>query len=75
MNGFPAVNEHSTSLFRKLIGVETVPGEIADVNLCGGMDFAKNSVLGKSPNFVGLGLSPANTADKLKSVFAPATRV
>ena len=34
-----------------------------------------NSILGESPNFLDLGLSPANTADKIKSIFAPATRV
>ena len=38
------------------------------------MDLASNYVLGKSPNFMDLGLSPANTADKLKSVFALANR-
>ena len=32
-------------------------------------------VLGKIPNFVGLGLSPAHTTDKLKSVIVPITRV
>ena len=39
------------------------------------MDFASNSVIVKTPNFMDLGLSPANTTDKLKSVFVPATRV
>ena len=75
INGFSAVNGHSTYLFSKLIGVETVPGESANVNLRGGMDFASNSVLGEIPNLVDLGLSPANAADKIKSVFVPATRV
>ena len=57
---FLPVKGHSTSLFRKIIGVETVHGEIADVNSHGGMDFASNFVLGESPIFMGLGLSPAN---------------
>ena len=39
------------------------------------MDFSSNSVVAKSPNFLDLGLSPANTTDKLKSVIGPATRV
>ena len=51
----------------------TVPVKSADVNLRGGMVFTSNSVLGKSPNFLDLGLPLANTADKLKSVFAPTT--
>ena len=55
--------------------METVPVESADANSRGGMEFASNCVLGKSPNFVDLGLLPANAADKLNSVFAPATRV
>ena len=32
-----------------------------------------NSVLGESPNIVYLEMSPANTGDKLKYVFAPDT--
>ena len=63
------------SLFGKVFGVETFPGESANVNLCSGMDFTSNSVLGESPNFMDLRLLPANAADKLKSFFAPATRV
>ena len=75
IHGFLDVNGNSTSIFSKVIGVETVPGESDDINLRGGMNFAINSVLSESPNFVDLGLSPANAADKLKSVFAPSTRV
>ena len=33
-----------------------------------------NSVFGETPKFVDLGLSPAHTTDKLKSVIFPATR-
>ena len=47
INGFSAVNGHPMSLFRKVIGVETVPRESADTNLRSGMDFASNSVLRK----------------------------
>ena len=39
------------------------------------MDFASNSVIGKIPNFMDLGLSPAHTTDKLNSVIGPTTRV
>ena len=39
------------------------------------MNFASNAVFGKNPKFVDLGLSIAHTADKLKSVIGPATRV
>ena len=38
------------------------------------MNFASNSVFGKTPKFVYLGLLRAHTADKMKSIFAPATR-
>ena len=55
--------------------METVSGESADVNSRDGMEFVSKSVLGESPNFVDLRLSPANAADKLKFVFALATRV
>ena len=69
-----SINGYSMSFFSKVIGLETVPGEVADVNLRERMKFASNSVLGETPKFVGLGLLPANTADKLNSVLAPATR-
>ena len=62
------------SFFSKLIGLETVPGEVADVNPRERMKFASNSVLRKILKFVSLGLSPANTANKLNSVFASTTR-
>ena len=38
------------------------------------MNFANNSVLGKTPKFVDLGLSPTHTVDKLNFSSAPATR-
>ena len=72
--GFLAVNEHSTSYFSGVSGVETVSADVTDVNLCKRINFASNSVFGKTQKFVDLGLSPAHTADKLKSVFAPAIR-
>ena len=39
------------------------------------MDFGSNSVIAKNPNFMYLGLLPANTTDKIKSVIGPTTRV
>ena len=39
------------------------------------MDFASNSVVAESPNFLDLGLLPDNTADELKSVIGPTTSV
>ena len=74
INGFLAVNEHSTFYFSGVSGVETVSAEVADVNPRERMNFASNSVFGETAKFVDLGLSPAHTADKLKSIFAPATR-
>ena len=53
--------------------MEAVPGEVADVNARKRMNFASNYVLGETPKFVGLGILPANIADKLNSVFAPVT--
>ena len=38
------------------------------------MNFASNSVLGETPKFVDLGLLPAHTTDKLKSVIGPTNR-
>ena len=55
--------------------METVSAEVADVNTCERVNFASNSVFGKNPKFVDLGLSAAHTADKLNSTFVPATRV
>ena len=40
---------------------------------CARMNFASSSVLGKIPMFVDLGLPPAHTTDKFKSVICPAT--
>ena len=39
------------------------------------MNFASNAVFSENPKFVGLGLWPAHTADKLKSIIGHATRV
>ena len=61
------------SYFSWVSGVETVSAEAADVNPCGRMNFASNPVFGKTPKFVDLGFSPAHIADKLKSIFFPAT--
>ena len=74
INGFPAVNEHYTSYLSGISGVETISIEVSDVNLCERVNFASNSVFGENPKFVDLGLSPAHTVDKLKSIFVPATR-
>ena len=38
------------------------------------MDFPSNSIVTKIPNFLDLRLSPANIADKLKSIMGLATR-
>ena len=54
--------------------MEAVSGEVSDINARERMNFASNSVLGETPKLVDLGLSPANTADKLNSVLTPATR-
>ena len=62
------------SNFSSIIGVETVSAEVADVNPRERMNLVNNYVFRKTPKFVDLGFSPTNTADKLNSVFAPATR-
>ena len=74
INGFSAVNEHSTSYFSGVISVKTVSSEAADANPHKRMNFASNSVFEKTQKFVDLGLSPAHTADKLNSIFALDTR-
>ena len=74
INGFSAVNEHYISYFGGISGAETVSAEVSDVNPRENMNFESNSVFGKTPKSVDLGISPAHTADKLKTVFVPATR-
>ena len=54
--------------------METVSAEVADVNVRKTMNLASNPIFGETPKFVDLGLSPAHTADKLKSIFTPNTR-
>ena len=54
--------------------METVSTKVDDVNPRERMNFASNSVFGKNPKFVDLRLSTTHTADKLKYIFAPATR-
>ena len=73
INVFLAVKEQYTSYFSGVSGAETVSTEVADVNPRERMNFASNSVFGKTPKFVDLGLLPAHTGHKLKSIFAPAT--
>ena len=70
--GYLAVNGPFTS-YSGVIGLESVSIEVANFNAHERIHFASNSVLGETPKFVDLGLSPANTADKLNSVFSPAT--
>ena len=47
----------------------------ADVYLRCQMNFASDTVLSKSRNFMYLGLSYVNTTNELMSVFAPTTRI
>ena len=75
INGNSTKNSDPTTLFSHVVGVKAVPVEVADVDASERMNFASNPVLGKSPKFVDLRLSTAHTADKLKSVIGPATRV
>ena len=72
--GFLDVNEHSTSYFSGVSGVETVFAEVVKVNPRERMKFASNSVFSETPKFVDVVLLPTHTADKLKSIFTPATR-
>ena len=74
IDGYLDVNGHSMSYLSVVISLETVLKEFTDVNAHERMNFASNSALGESLKSVDLGISPANTADKLNSVFAPATR-
>ena len=62
-------------IFSKIIGTKIVPGESADVYGRKRTDFASNYVVSESPNFMDLGMSPANTTDKPKSVIGSTTRV
>ena len=75
INRILAVHGHPTSIFSKVIGPKTVSGESANVYARKRMDFASNSVVAESPNFMDLGLSPAHTTGDLKSVISRATRI
>ena len=63
------------SYFSGISSAETVSAEVADVNPCKRVKFASNAVFGENPKFVDQGLLTAHTANKLKSVISPATRV
>ena len=73
INEFSALNDHYTSYFSGVIGLQAVSAEVADMNPRERMNFTSNSVLGETPKFVDLKLSPAHTMDKPKSVIGPAT--
>ena len=75
MNQSTSLNKHSTSYFSGVSGAKTVSTEVADVNPCERVNFPSNSVFSANPKFVDLGLSTAHTANKLKSVIGPTTRV
>ena len=70
--GSLAVNGPFTS-YSRVIGLEVVSVEFANFNAHERINFASNYLLVETPKFVDFGLSPANTADKLNSVFSPAT--
>ena len=70
-----AVNKHSTSYLSGVRGAKIVSAEVADTNPCERVKFTINSIFGKTPKFVDKGLSPAHTADKLKSAIVPSTRL
>ena len=74
INRNPTKNSDPTTFFSHVLGLKAVPREVADVDAIKRMNFASNPVLSKSPKFVDLRLSTVNTADKLNSTFAPATR-
>ena len=62
------------SYFSCVISLEAVFREVSNVNARKRMNFASNYFLGETPKFVGLGISPFHTTDKLKSVIGPATK-
>ena len=74
IKGSPAKNSDSTSFFSHVVGLESVSGEVVNVDASKIMNVASNPVLGETPKIVDLRLTTVNTADKLNSVFAPVTR-
>ena len=68
------VEYYSASFFSHVVGLETVSGEVADVDTSKRMNFVSNPFLSETPKFVDLRLLTINTADKLNYVFAPVTR-
>ena len=74
INRHPAKNSDSASLFSHAVGLESVFGEVSDVELSERMNFASNPILGETPKFVDLRLSTVSIADKLNSFFSPVTR-
>ena len=75
INRFLAIHGHPTLILSRLIGPKTVSIEIANVYAHKRMDLVSNSIFTESPNFMDLGLSPANKTDKLKSVIGPTNKV
>ena len=63
------------SIIIKVITPQTVSGVSTNVYARKMMDFVSNSVVAEIPKLLDLGLSPANTADKLNSVIGRTTRV
>ena len=75
INGNLTKNSDPTTFFSHVVGVKAVPEEVANVDASKMMNFASNPVLGEIPKFMNLRLSTAHTANKLKSIISPATRV
>ena len=75
INRISSKNRDPTPTWSKVIGRKFANKSIADVYPRSRMNFASDTVLSKSPNFMDLGMLSVNTTDNLGSVFAPTTRI
>ena len=75
INGYLTDNRDSTPTFSKLIRLELSHNSSANIYLHCQVNFMRNSIGTKSPNFTDLGILAVYTSDELGSFDTPATRV
>ena len=75
INGNYAKNGNLTPTFSKVISRELSNNSIADIYLRCWVNFTRDAVFTKMPNFMNLGLLSVHTSDELGSFSIPTTRI
>ena len=65
-NENPPKNGYPTPTFSKVIGRKLSNNPSADIYLRCQMNFTRDAIINKSPNFMNLGLSAVNTSNELR---------